>query len=143
MTYTEKLKDPRWQKKRLEKLNEARWACQGCGREDITLHVHHLEYKKGAAPWEYEADELRVFCADCHETAEEVKRNFASFLAFVPPEGLHGLSCDVHLLMEFMGEAEAVELLSYFIRNRGGWLHPVRHQMENRYGPTCLHGDGI
>lgn len=66
MTYSEKLKDPRWQKKRLEVLEIYNWACYTCTRKDKTLHVHHLRYNKGCDPWEYSTDDLMALCKDCH-----------------------------------------------------------------------------
>ncbi len=66
MNYTEKLKDPRWQKKRLKKLEEQDFTCEGCDSKRDMLHVHHLEYVGGRAPWEYANDELAVLCDKCH-----------------------------------------------------------------------------
>ncbi len=65
-SYFEKLKDPRWQKKRLEALQEAGFACQICYDSESTLHVHHKQYFKGRDPWEYELAQLGVLCEDCH-----------------------------------------------------------------------------
>jgi hypothetical protein len=65
-TYFEKLKDPRWQKKRLEALQIADFHCQMCGDGTSTLHVHHKQYFKGRDPWEYDAMQLAVLCEDCH-----------------------------------------------------------------------------
>lgn len=65
--YTEKFKDPRWQKKRLEILDDRGWACELCCRKEKTLHVHHVCYFKGKDPWEYEDHLLRVLCEECHE----------------------------------------------------------------------------
>ena len=67
-TYSEKLKDPRWQKKRLEILNRDNWACRSCEETTETLAVHHLLYRRGAEPWEYENDDLVTLCQTCHET---------------------------------------------------------------------------
>lgn len=67
MTYSEKLKNPRWQKKRLERLEESDFSCDNCGDGDSELAVHHRHYKKGAAPWEYDNDDLLVLCKKCHE----------------------------------------------------------------------------
>lgn len=67
MTYSEKLKDPRWQKKRLEILSRDSFTCNYCGDTETTLHVHHLEYKKGLEPWDYYDEYLITICADCHE----------------------------------------------------------------------------
>ena len=50
-TYSEKLKDPRWQKKRLEIFERDNWACKKCGDTDTTLHLHHLEYQN-CDPWD-------------------------------------------------------------------------------------------
>lgn len=47
MTYKEKLKDPRWQKKRLEIFDRDGWKCVECGDKDSTLNVHHIFYLSG------------------------------------------------------------------------------------------------
>lgn len=67
-SYAEKLKDPRWQKKRLEILNRDDWCCQWCCDDESTLIVHHLAYEKGREPWEYDDDTLLTLCENCHET---------------------------------------------------------------------------
>lgn len=66
-TYYQKLKDPRWQKKRLEILNEKNFTCEVCGTDELTLHVHHKEYFSGLDPWEYDLKQYAVLCEECHE----------------------------------------------------------------------------
>lgn len=73
-TYWEKLRDPRWQKKRLEVMSEAEFACTNCGDTKSTLNVHHKLYRKGADPWEYETDELECLCEKCHEEKHHYKQ---------------------------------------------------------------------
>jgi len=67
MSYSEQLKDPRWQKKRLEIMERDSFACALCMDEKSTLHVHYKKYEKGRAPWEYEAKYLITLCESCHE----------------------------------------------------------------------------
>jgi hypothetical protein len=67
MTYAEKLKDPRWQKKRLEIMERDEWTCQICGTKEKTLHTHHLLYIKGREPWDYVDPSLQCLCEDCNE----------------------------------------------------------------------------
>jgi hypothetical protein len=66
-SYSELLLDPRWQKKRLEVLERAGWACNDCSDAETTLHVHHVYYTKGKKPWEYPDSALIALCATCHE----------------------------------------------------------------------------
>ena len=66
-TYADKLKDPRWQKKRLLVLERDGWECQYCGAKDKTLHVHHKKYNKGKPPWEIDDKYLITACEECHE----------------------------------------------------------------------------
>jgi hypothetical protein len=65
--YYEKLKDPRWQKKRLEILERDKWACRNCGDKDSTLHIHHIFYVPKTEPWEIPNGLLITLCEDCHK----------------------------------------------------------------------------
>ena len=67
MNYAEKLKNPKWQKKRLEVLGRDKWQCQKCFSDQHTLHVHHKSYQFGKDPWEYDLDLLITLCEFCHE----------------------------------------------------------------------------
>jgi hypothetical protein len=73
-SYLYKLKDPRWQKKRLEILNIHNFTCEECGSTEKELHVHHRFYIKGREPWEYDNDVFQVLCNSCHEK-EHFKKN--------------------------------------------------------------------
>lgn len=84
MTYSEKLKDPRWQKKRLEILKRDDFTCQWCGDKANTLHVHHLEYHKGRDPWNYDDDCLITLCVNCHECEADDYRGEKSLFCFAP-----------------------------------------------------------
>jgi len=66
LTYSEQLKHPKWQRKRLEILEAADWKCIRCSSAEKTLHVHHRQYIAGRLPWEYAADDLLALCEDCH-----------------------------------------------------------------------------
>lgn len=62
--YTEKLKDPRWQKKRLKIMDRDDWTCQSCGDKETNLNIHHKKYN--GAPWEAKDDDLITICSHCH-----------------------------------------------------------------------------
>lgn len=72
-TYYELLKDPRWQRKRLEIMKLANFHCQQCDAEDKTLNVHHSFYEKGLYPWQYPEESLYCLCEDCHKKAQDIK----------------------------------------------------------------------
>jgi hypothetical protein len=67
MPYRDQLLSPNWQRKRLERLDAAAWACESCEDTSSTLHVHHRRYVKGRMVWEYSDDELQVLCETCHK----------------------------------------------------------------------------
>lgn len=67
MTYSEKLKDPRWQRKRLEILSRDGFKCRECKTETESLHVHHCFYRKDKDPWEYDDFVLISLCDECHK----------------------------------------------------------------------------
>lgn len=72
--YGDLLRDPRWQRKRLEVMARDEFACRWCKSEDKTLNVHHTYYLRGAAPWEYPNESLLTLCEDCHESRGEATR---------------------------------------------------------------------
>ena len=66
LTYSDKLKSPKWQKKRLEIMKRDNFTCKKCGDIETQLHVHHKEYINGLDPWEYLNKYLITLCEDCH-----------------------------------------------------------------------------
>ena len=70
MTYSEKLRDPRWQKLRLEIMGRDEFRCRLCRSKEKTLNVHHSYYSKGANPWDYPNDSLVTVCEGCHKLME-------------------------------------------------------------------------
>lgn len=73
-TYSEKLKDPRWQKLRLLVLERDGFMCQCCGDETNPLNIHHKLYIFGREVWEYSLEELTTFCEDCHKQVTDIKK---------------------------------------------------------------------
>lgn len=73
-TYSDLLKDPRWQKKRLKILERDEWTCQLCYSEIHTLHIHHLKYN--GLPWEAKDEDLLTVCERCHYWIELDKEEF-------------------------------------------------------------------
>jgi len=63
-TYAEKLRDPRWQKKRLVILQRDRFSCRCCGDTKTTLNIHHLSYC--GDPWDSKDADLLTVCEHCH-----------------------------------------------------------------------------
>jgi 5-methylcytosine-specific restriction endonuclease McrA len=87
-TYWELLKHPLWQRKRLEMLNRAQFACEACYNDEATLHVHHRQYIKGRKPWEYDDSNFLVLCERCHEDVTKTSDRIKSLLAKVEPDFL-------------------------------------------------------
>lgn len=77
-SYLAKLRDPRWQKRRLLILNRDQWECQRCGDSESTLHVHHLWYD--GEPWDVPDDALVTLCEPCHEDEASTRRQSESEL---------------------------------------------------------------
>ncbi|WP_431276246.1 HNH endonuclease [Variovorax ureilyticus] len=102
-TYFEKLKDPRWQKLRLEALQAANWQCCNCRDKTSTLHVHHRQYFKGREPWEYETSQLEVLCESCHTLEHEAQDPLLLAASFVPSTGRQNRSAAGSLIAGFCG----------------------------------------
>jgi len=65
--YKFKLKDPLWQRKRLEIFQRDNWTCQECGDKKSTLAVHHIDYIEGIEPWEHPDNLMITLCEECHK----------------------------------------------------------------------------
>jgi hypothetical protein len=75
MSYSELLKHPFWQKKRLEIFQRDNFACRECTDTISNLQVHHLYYTKDTMPWDYPGDAMITVCGLCH-----LKLEFYKFL---------------------------------------------------------------
>ena len=136
--YATKRLDPRWQKKRLEILSRDEFTCRDCGDKDNTLHVHHCLYHRGAEPWEYENDELRTLCAECHERRaaieHDVKLEFARLLAMLDGHQVENLMEQI-LTTKARGVENGVVIMSadmYSIETEVRWFQEAWRHPEFR-----------
>ncbi|HEX7531460.1 MAG TPA: hypothetical protein VF333_09970 [Pyrinomonadaceae bacterium] len=102
-TYAEKLRDPRWQRKRSQIMKRADFKCEDCGNTTDMQSVHHCFYIAGREPWEYEDNELRCLCEICHEDRAIIEHDFVlqvkRAMALLPFRNLYDL-------FELMRQAE-------------------------------------
>lgn len=70
--YIELLRDPRWQKKRLQVMERDGFECTNCGDTKTTLNVHHLRYT--GKPWEAHLADLTTLCEVCHKRTTDLVR---------------------------------------------------------------------
>lgn len=127
--YFEKLKSPRWQRKRLEILERDGFVCKICGKTDSELHVHHKRYTKGADPWDEDSANLVSVCTHCHKKVTDVINRLRSEV-MVSLEGIEtcqnlGILCSnissqdcdnlAYLLWYFARNARALPILTDMI----------------------------
>lgn len=86
-SFRDQYKNPAWQKKRLEALDAAGFACQCCYDDQAALHVHHKRYVKGRKIWQYENSELSVLCEECHAQEHMAKDAINEIFAALHPMG--------------------------------------------------------
>ena len=111
--YSKLLKDPKWQKKRLEILSRDEFTCVSCGNDKETLHVHHCYYDKVNMPWEYPDASLITLCHECHkiETDEAFDLKKDLIAAFAK----HGvLSNDLKMLIDILSDGDVSETRGEF-----------------------------
>lgn len=65
------LKTDEWDKRRRAVLKRARYTCEGCGRTDKPLQVHHETYEHVGNEFLWE---LQAVCDGCHERRHEMLR---------------------------------------------------------------------
>lgn len=74
-SYSEKLRSPAWQRKRLEIFKRDSFTCQICQDTKTELQIHHKAYLAGKEPHEYEDYYLITLCKHCHAIVTELKIN--------------------------------------------------------------------
>lgn len=122
--YSEKLRDPRWQKKRLEVFERDKWACKNCNSTKNTLNAHHLYYELATDPWEYPLRAFITLCQYCHEkerqSRPEAEKNLLAVL------GTLGFLCDdLYLICDGifhlykLSNRDTKKTISYLLKNIG------------------------
>jgi hypothetical protein len=71
--YSQKLRNPLWQAKRLLTFNRDEFTCTLCGDCKTELHVHHKYYKPNTEPWDYPDDAFQTLDKHCHLVVEHLK----------------------------------------------------------------------
>lgn len=88
MEFKDQYRHPLWQKRRLEVLERAEFACECCGETESQLHVHHRQYFKGRKIWEYAENELEALCDSCHEEAHHRLDSVKVLLSTLPVDAI-------------------------------------------------------
>lgn len=132
--YSDKLKDPRWQKKRLEILERDEWQCQSCYDSEHTLHVHHRRYIPDRDPWDYPNQLLITLCESCHELEMEMLKERSDSLIEQVQEKF--FSDGIESLAAGFNALEIVTHDSHVVADAYGWAlsNPdIQVEMVKRY----------
>lgn len=89
-SYSEKLKDKRWQEKRKYVIDRANNQCEDCDSK-LNLEIHHCYYLYGYEPWEYPYDALRCLCRECHKKRAQVEQILRGHLASLKTNELEAI----------------------------------------------------
>lgn len=158
LTYSEQLRHPNWQRKRLEALQRSDFTCERCDDKETTLNVHHRRYVKGRLAWEYDLSDLCVLCEPCHAVEHDERALIDWIIADACSfRGAEAISEAIGLLSGYfsalasldpgiahMGEESsglhqeigfAAAALFVGKRGRDGWRDVVRAQVKD--GPAA------
>jgi len=121
MSYAEKLKSPKWQKKRLEIMSRDNFTCQYCKDEETQLQVHHLSYNGN--PWEADSSQLVTLCCECHSLIEYCKKgDITVYHPYIKRKQLDGAPSVFLMPSIFKGE----NVVSVFSNFSSGHFHSYR-----------------
>lgn len=65
-------------------MQQADFACEACGKTEVTLNVHHPYYEKGREPWEYY--NLVCLCEQCHQLVTIEQRSVLDWFCRLEPD---------------------------------------------------------
>lgn len=115
--YWKKLKDPRWQKLRLEVMQEAKFTCKMCRSKTETLAVHHINYRKGAEPWEHDLGELACLCEPCHKLVEtDLIPRMRMLVTLAEPLAIKGILEALEFVLGHPGKIDTTKAADEVIR---------------------------
>jgi hypothetical protein len=124
MTYKEKLKDPRWQRKRLEIFQRDNFTCVCCGDKTTELHIHHIKYFAGFNPWEYSNELMKTLCKTCHGKEHflipevEIERRYEHLLIYEnEPDVITSINHQIGQLQLKLQENISIELMEEVLKN--------------------------
>lgn len=124
-------RDPKWQRKRLERFNAAGWTCTECGGKQSELNLHHYWYEDGRDVWDYPDECFAVLCAKCHKSWHDKKKHLDMLCKFTLTEMdqaiglLSGLQCVLNKTdFLFTKDMDALVVVAVL---RGFWL-PIDYQ---------------
>lgn len=130
MKYSDKLRDPRWQKKRLEVMERDSFTCLACGDSKSTLNVHHKEYH--GDPWNAPMGSLETLCESCHTE----RTAFNKFVMLLPTEKAKRISGFL-----IMSEKELSIIYRIYCLNHYFHHNDPESIFENKRPPGDLTGD--
>ena len=134
-TYFEKLKDPRWQRKRLEIMSLDEFSCGSCGDKSSQLNVHHRYYITGRMPWEYPDWSLITLCNECHKERHDMdesrheaanlprEQEFETIMTFLCDQGREfeemawDIAAQIGMMRSDLGNREALEKVLFALSN--------------------------
>jgi len=138
-SYSEKLKDPRWQKKRLRIFERDKWKCLDCGATDNTLHVHHLRYFNGADPWDYDDVHLATLCEKCHQNQHGLCSKVAVtvqlenrdlIIPYQEPDVITSINHQINQLTKKLSENIDIGMETEILKNLM-YLYEVKKELKN------------
>lgn len=145
MTYSEKLKDPRWLEFKAEYVDHYRREhkgvvrCEQCGEEWPHYHLRHRRYEEGKDPWDYRFDAMRLMCEECHEALHALEKLARAWILTLTGEGVYQFDAFMQVVLSFppaeqchtvaMGKAALYEYQhDYLVQKeaRGRWEAGIR-----------------
>ena len=140
MTYAEKLKHPKWQRRRLEVMQRDNFKCIYCGSEERTLHVHHIFYTKD--PWDAPGEHLQTLCDFCHYFIEKLKKKDINILSLHCINGVFISLCSKLMVHLYFSKNELYVIdFNIFIENKSLWDDLINYIKNYKHGEEAEAGN--
>ncbi len=115
-SFQQQYSDDRWKRRAKEFRSTYGRFCQSCRREDVVLHVHHVNYQRDVPLWDHGDEDMAMLCEACHQQIHQTIKVFRVIAARCNATNIAAMTGILHKLIQQNGESETLVKLAKLVK---------------------------